>query len=113
MKKQTRIEEEVEKTLACFESFEPVEPNPFFSTQLRARIREFEEQKALARQPRWSPGVLRPALLSIFLVLNVVSAVYLFQGQTQSADSRSQYLAAFSEDYALVQDDYDLFTINN
>jgi hypothetical protein len=115
MDKKTRIAEEVEKTLQCFEDFEKIEPNPFFLTRLKARIRSFEGEKERVSHSEWSIRGLRPALLCLLVVINIFSAILVFQGkdsQTET-DTRSQSIAAFAEEYSLNQQDDDLYFLVN
>ena len=115
MKKKARIEEEVEKTLQCFETTEKVEPNPFFYTRLQAKIRSIEEKKESSKKSGLSLA-LRPALLLCLVVINLLSAVLVFRESDSQADIREYYLTTFAEEYALKQDEqneYDLFLSNN
>ena len=107
MNKQERIEEEIEKTLHCFEEFETLEPNPFFLTRLKAKIRNSEAEQARSGESGWNVWSLRPILLSILVVLNLFSAILVYRGhERQTApDARAQYLAAFAQEYALTQED--------
>ena len=115
MDKKERIEEEVEKTLQCFEDFEKLEPNPFFLTRLKAKIRSFEAEQERTIQPGRRLWFLHPAVLSLLVVLNLFSAILVFRGSDthMETDSRSQYIAAFAEEYSLNQEDSNLYFFAN
>ncbi len=113
MERKEHIEQEVEKTLQCFETSEKIEPNPFFYTRLHAKIRALEEKEERSRRQRFILSSLGPALLVFLVVLNVLSAILVFRESEDQSDVRSQYIAAFVEEYSLGQDDNDLFLSNN
>lgn len=113
MKNKKQIEQEVIKTLQCFEHRESIECNPFFSTRVLARIRSLEEEKrARSLRKVFSLSYLRPALLILIVVLNIVSAIMIFRGSRDHMDVRGQYLTAFANEYGLNQQQYDLFLSN-
>jgi hypothetical protein len=113
MTEKERIKHEVEKTLQCFDDIERIEPKPFFFTRLKAEINSLEMEKTRARQRAWSFGSLRPALFSLLIVLNLLSAIAIFRGYDTQTDDRSEYLAAFAEEYALSQETEDLLSFVN
>ena len=113
MTDKERIEQEVEKTLQCFNDIETVEPRSFFFTRLKAGIMSIEAEKARAKQRGWIVASLRPALLSLLIVLNLISAVAIFRGAETQTDSRSESLAAFAEEYSFTQETDDLFSFVN
>ena len=113
MKSKAQIEQEVMKTLECFEQRTPIECNPFFSTRVMARIRSLEEtQHARSLRRVFSLGYLRPALLALIVVLNIASAIIVFRGTQTQTNGREQYLTAFADEYAMNQQEYDLFLSN-
>jgi hypothetical protein len=113
MTKQEQIAQEVMKTLQCFEHRESIECSPFFSTRVLARIRRLEEEKRVRSLRKvFSLSYLRPALLILIVVLNIVSAIMIFQGSRDHIDVRGQYLTAFANEYGLNQQQYDLFLSN-
>jgi hypothetical protein len=115
MDKKERIEEEVQKTLQCFEDFEKIEPNPFFLTRLKARIRSLEAEQAHTLLPGRRVWFLHPAVLSLLIVANLFSAILVLRGSAthMETDTRSQYIAAFAEEYLLNQEDTDLYSLAN
>ncbi len=111
MKGKKHIEEEVGKTLECFDSFEQIEPGPFFAARVQANIEALERQRT-EKTPFLTVGRLRPALIAVMLVLNLLSAatvMTLFRSRAEQTGERAQYLAAVTEEYALNQNDYYLY----
>jgi hypothetical protein len=114
MKNKDQIEQEVMKTLQCFEHREFIECNPFFSTRVLARIRHLaEEKKARSLRKVFSPSYLLSALLVLILALNIVSAIIIFRGSSDQMDVRDQYLTAFADEYAFNQNEYDFSLLKN
>jgi hypothetical protein len=111
MKTRERIEEEVEKTLRCLDEIEEIEPSPFFSARLQAGIRELEEEKVSFLTRLFGVRGLRPALLGLMVVLNLVSAVLIWQRTHGRSTDRSQYLSALVEEYSLKGGDTYLSTL--
>ena len=113
MKSKEQIAQEVMKTLQCFDQRTPLESNPFFSTRVLARIRNLEEEKrARSLRKVFSLGSLRPALLTLIVVLNVVSAIIVFRGSHNQTNIRDQYLTEFADEYAFNQNAYDFSLLN-
>ena len=115
MDKKTRIAEEVEKTLQCFEDFENIEPNPFFFTRLKARIRSFEGRKGARLSPgmeyqRTPSGIIKSAGSDKYFFGNPCVSGRDTQIET---DPRKQYIAAFADEYSLNQEDTDLYSFAN
>ncbi|MCP4402168.1 MAG: hypothetical protein GY801_33305 [bacterium] len=113
MTEKERIRQEVEKTLQCFDGIEKIEPRPFFFTRLKARINSTDAEKKRVKQSGWGFAALRPALLSLLIVLNFVSAIVIFRGNETRSDNRSEYLSAFAEEYSFTQETEDLFSFAN
>ena len=111
MRGHSEIEDEVNKTLECFGTFEQIEPNSFFAARVHAHIEALErrkaEKKALVRF-----GRLRAVLVAVMLVLDILSAmtaVTMLQTKGTQPENRKQYLAAVIEEYSLNQNDYYLY----
>jgi hypothetical protein len=111
MKSHSEIEDEVNKTLECFDTFEQIEPNPFFAARVQANIEALERRKAEKKAPvRF--GRLRPALVAVMLVLNILSAVTaitVLRTKDTQEETRKRYLAAVIEEYSLNQNEYYLY----
>jgi hypothetical protein len=110
MKREKRIEEEVEKTLRCLDEMDQIESSPYFLARLQARIREMEEEKPSFFTRLFGGRGLRPALLGLMVVLNLVSTVLIWQRTHGRSTDRSQYLSALVDEYSLKGGDTYLFT---
>jgi len=70
------LQEEVEKTLDVFDCMERLEAGPYFYQRVKARLNSRQADKL-----RWFPGpvsqrFLKPALLVLLMVVNIVTALY-------------------------------------
>lgn len=110
MKKREKIQEEVEKTLRCLDEIEQIESSPYFHARLQARIRGMEEEKAPFITRLFGVRGLRPALLGLVVILNLVSTALIWQRTRGRSTDRSQYLSALVEEYSLDSGDTYLFT---
>jgi hypothetical protein len=108
VEKEKQIEQEVEKTLQCLDQIEEIETNPFFYTRLQARLSILDEQREHSFFKIFSPNFLRPAFIMFMIVLNIASAVFIFQGKGSQYEYRTEYIKAFANEYSLDQDNYDL-----
>jgi hypothetical protein len=110
MKSKAEIEQEVQKTLDCFEQKPSIAWNPFFATRVMFRVRELDEhQRVPALRRVFSLATLRPALLALIVVVNIVSAIYVWRGNQPQTDTRAQALSAFADEYTWNQQEYDVF----
>jgi hypothetical protein len=74
-RKRIEIEEEIDKTLAAMDRMEKLEAGPYFYTRLKPRL-DSREKKATARLPgTLLSRMLRPVLVTLLLLLNVVTAL--------------------------------------
>jgi hypothetical protein len=103
MDKQKRLQEEVDKTLEMMDRMESLEAGPYFYTRLEAKLRSREREKR-----HWA---LRPVLLTLLIVINVISAVFFLVESQNTRTSREEYqtdISAFLEDYSLNRNTYDI-----
>ncbi len=111
MKRHSEIEDEVNTTLECFDTFEQIEPNPFFAARVQAHIEALERRKIEKKTPvRF--GRLRPVLVAVMLALNILSAVTAItalRANGTQTENRKRYLAAVIEEYSLNQNEYYLY----
>ena len=101
MKKNEKIEREIGKTLNCFDAAERLKVDPYFYTRLRTRIADEEGGRRSVLKGFFSLNVLRPAFLTVVLLLNILTAVMVFHKPRERTDNREQYLSAFAEEYSL------------
>ena len=103
MKEEEYLEQNVMKTLQSLDALEDIDAHPFLHTRLQAQIREYEENKERSTYLRFNMRDLRPVLLLLFLVFNILSVVFTIYYQ---ADLRKDSLATFAEEYVLTQNVY-------
>lgn len=105
MSRKKKIEQEVQKTLQCFDSAEKLEDNPFFYTRVKARIESSKKQttKNLG-QFGWS--LLKPAFLVLIVVLNIVTVTFYVTSKQSQTSDQEQLLQAFAQEFTLDQSSY-------
>lgn len=114
MNKEDRIRENVEKTLDMIDRLEAPKAGPYFYTRLEAELRSREKESR-----GWLPGTLgmgrlRPVLVTLLLLINVISAAFfLVEPNTvpagKAGDSEyGDYASVFLEDYSLKKNTYDV-----
>jgi hypothetical protein len=98
MKNGKKISEEVEKTLNAFDHINYLDENPYLFTRLQAEI----ERSEIKGKRYLKEGILRPAILLITIVINILTAIYFIDsGSQNSAATRQQYLSKISSEYTL------------
>jgi hypothetical protein len=113
MDKQKRLQDEVDKTLEMMDRMESLEAGPYFYTRLESKLRSREREKR-----HWLPNIsqvldkgLRPILLTLLIVINMISAVF-FMVQSKITRTRQEesqtYISTFLEDYSLNRNTYDI-----
>lgn len=107
MNKKDKIEQEVQKTLELFDTASHLPPNPYFYTRVKARLEE------KLRQRHVLAAILRPALLTIFLVINVSTAVWYLNASDQEVQSGShqELVELLTNDFNTDNNQTDLFNI--
>ena len=111
MKIKERIEQEIEKTIACFEHADKIENDPYFYVRLMAKIRSPKQQRwyLVPWLPRMS--LLRPALPIAIVIVNLVTVTLVLKSGSSASENRETRLTALAEQYSLSQDAYSLFPI--
>jgi len=107
-KAQTRIDDEVQKTLECFERFEEVECGPEFLTRLEGRIRSLERPFLFRKVPLFQAGYLRAVFLVAVVFLNLAFSFLAFRGVGTRQDSRTDYLSVFADYYNMDTEDAEI-----
>lgn len=97
MKREERVEQEVEKTLQQFDRAERIRPDPFFYTRVQARLKDSNR----ARGRILVFGVLKPALLVLLVACNVATAAVLLKSGGADAIDRSAVVSAVGEELGL------------
>lgn len=108
------IRREVEQTMASMDKMEILEAGPYFFQKVNARLRQHERQTLPGFLGWVNTVVLRPAVLTIIVLINLVSAVVMFRGgggetTVSTTEKQISYAAAFVADYYLgdSQDSFD------
>lgn len=108
MSNDTRIRDEVEKTLACMDNLEKLEAGPYFYTLVEARLREAVKKR---RPFMESIGALafKPVALTLIIVFNVLVTVLALQGPGEPAaaeqlNETKAVAAVFAADYSLTDE---------
>lgn len=112
MERKKRIEQEVMKTLQCLDDLENIETSPFFYTRLQARIQDIDTQKERSTGKILSMPRLRLAFLTLLVIVNIFSAVFVLKNSQYQTDERQTNITAFATEYALTESDTDLLLIN-
>ena len=105
MNNKEKIEEEIRKTLVMFEQKESLPPNPYFYTRVQQRIKEHSANNFTL----W--GFLKPALLSILLLINVGTFIWYFNSSEDyyATDTRQELIEILSSDLNLNTNQSNIF----
>ncbi len=95
MTDEQRIWQEVEKTLMAFENRPKLGGNPFLSTRVMARLAGERTEGARGMFARIR---LAPIVLTIVVLLNIVTAVRILGGSSQTS-TREQLVSSLSEEF--------------
>jgi hypothetical protein len=103
--KNQDIEQEIEKTLACLDQAERIEPSPWFVTRLQARIHALEGAPERPGLSAWAHLLLKPALLALMVVLNGATVFVAVQSHNSGQEGRLQNVAILASDYGITYTD--------
>ena len=108
MNKKDKIEQEIRKTLDQFDNAEQLTPNPYFYSRVQARLEEQHEQQSFFSM------VLRPALVTALVAINISTVVWYFSGNSSQdkTDSRQQLIEILSDDFGLESEQSNLIFTN-
>ena len=97
MDKKEKIEREIQKTLDQFENAEQLPPNPYFFTRVQARFEETGKQQSVFS------AILRPALLTALVFINLSTAIWYISGtnQTEQFETRQELVEILASDLKL------------
>lgn len=105
MSRKQKIEQDVEKTLSCFDHIEHLQPNPWFLTRLQARVRSIEGQTPRPALSLFGLSIVRPAIFALIVVLNVLTVLLVFQRQGDLIEYRSELVSRVAAEYAYAPTD--------
>jgi hypothetical protein len=106
MNKKEKIEQEIRKTLNHFEHAEKLSQNPYFYTRLQQRLEE--------KNKNIFDTVLKPALLTGLVAINLVTAVWYFSGDDQQVQStgRQALLEILASDLQLDNEQNNIISLD-
>jgi hypothetical protein len=109
MKTNKKFNTEIEKTLACLDNYQRIKVDSFFYTRLNARLAREQEPRLW----HWffDIPVLRPALMLLFVALNLLTLINMMQTKTEN-NAISSSTEQFIEEYQLNETNYTLLVYN-
>ncbi len=111
MKKKEKIEQEIEKTLSCFEKSERLEGDAWFYNRVKAEI-DNPGHKRFGLQTIWP--ILKPALLVLIAAINIFTiSSYFASPETVQEVSREQMVIEFAKTFSLNSTSNNLFIFEN
>jgi hypothetical protein len=109
MRAKDKYSLEIEKILEYLRYLPQQAADEFFLTRVETWLRR-QEKKAPARNFTLpSGGWLKPAMLTVFAVLNIVTAALVLR-PTRQPDFRQQQLTNFADEYALNNSEINYFS---
>jgi hypothetical protein len=111
MDKQERIREEVEKTMSLLDRMQNLEADPYFYIRIEARLRSEEREKKTKLMGYPGAGVLKPALLLLLLMINLISVFFILKQSGDTGLAEEKYRSRASQlvrEYWPTQDTYDI-----
>ncbi len=106
MNKKQKIEQEVQKTLDCFDQSEHIKSNPFFYTRVKTRIEELENHERKSELGNLAWGILKPALLFSLIAMNIVTATLFMKKPGDQINSREQVINTLVLEFSLDSKQY-------
>lgn len=108
MNKKDKIEHEISRTLEQFDQAEKLPPNPYFYTRVQARLEAKQNQQNVFF------AILRPAMLTALVVLNLSTAFWYLNdsNQAEQANTRTELIELLSSDLNLEKNQSTIFDIN-
>ena len=111
MDKRKRVQEEVEKTMACLDQMENLEAGPYFYTRVESRMRSKKREEKIKLPGFLGVRVLKPALLLLLLMVNLISVILLLEksGDTELVEDKYRsHASQLAREYWPSQDSYDI-----
>jgi hypothetical protein len=107
MDKESRILEEVRKTLQIMDGQKTLEANPFFYTRLKARLAGYRAAKVSGSVRIMA--ALKPAGLLLLLLMNLLTALYVVRStrdENKATAENSSVKSEITKDYRFDQNCY-------
>jgi hypothetical protein len=106
MAKQDLVRDKVEETLASLDRMERLDAGPAFFSKLQARLGAKTEKPVRPgwfRLPKVFAPALRPALLAILVLVNILTVVFVAKTGTQQKEVEKASVMTVAADYSLSQ----------
>lgn len=100
MKKNQKIEEEVEKTISLLDKIEEIDANSFRFTRIKAEL-DSNKVKSEKNSIEMIFRILRPLLIAALLLFNVYSVISFYQYSSSNGQTRQQYLESIASEYEM------------
>ncbi len=99
MKNEKQILDKVEKTLHSIDNLKNLESNPFLFTRIKTGL----DNPTVNRKTSFTLSLgLKPIVLMIILLINIITAAYFFGSNTNQTTSTS-LVSVLQEDYQINQ----------
>ena len=111
MDKRKKVREEVEKTMSLLDRMQNLEAGPYFYTRVQARLHSKERKKKTILSGFPGARVLKPALLLLLLMINLISVFVFLKGPGDTAVVEKKYRSYASQlvrEYWPSQNTYDI-----
>lgn len=94
-----RIEQEIDKTLECFEADFDIQVNPLFADKLSSRISKIKVFGGTAYQSR----IFYPVVIALLLILNFSTGFISFKGDMQLENASGNQTNTLAAEYGIGQ----------
>ncbi len=107
MKKQEKIESEIEKTLNQFENIETLEPNPYLFTRIKQKLEEKNKSKFNVEV------ILKPAFFTLLFAVNLITTIWYVNSTDEyyRTDTNQGLVEILSSDFNLENDQSDILIV--
>lgn len=109
MKRQDLIQQEVQKTLQCFEQEDTIKSSPNFYARLMGKIKQLEQKKNFSFSWVFNRKALRPVFIVTLLALNIFSTAFFLLRSGYRQDVREKYISKMADEYTLDMSQYYLY----
>jgi hypothetical protein len=107
MAKQDHVRAKVEETLASLDHMEQLQAGPAFISRLQARLAAGAGQPAQSRRlfrlPQVYAPVLRPVLLALLILVNLLTVVFVARTSAAQGKAEKTSILTVAKDYSLDQ----------
>ncbi len=112
MENDSIIRKEVNETMNQMNRLETVNYSPNFTSRLLAKIERIEIQKRRPIRKIFLKPVLVPVVFGLVALINITSALLIFQGEQLLTYETEGYLTAYVQEYSLNYYSTDIFALS-